>query len=76
MAMAIKRKPHVGGDLFEIFPDLPWHRMRNTAEQVEKVRRKVRLTQARANENIRRQRAATERMRAEIAAQFSQRRRR
>ena len=69
----IRRKTYLGGDLFEIFPDLPWHRRRNTAEQVEKVRRKVRLTQARANENIRRQRAATERMRAAVASQIRHR---
>jgi hypothetical protein len=68
--VTIRRKKYQGGDLFEIFPDLPWHRHRNTAEQVEKVRRKVRLTQARAADNIRRQRAATERMRAAVAAQI------
>jgi hypothetical protein len=66
----IRRKTPLGGDLFEIFPDLPWHAHRNTAEQVERIRRKVRLTQARANENIRRQRAATERVRAAVAAQI------
>ena len=73
MPVTIRRKKHTGGDLFEIFPDLPWHRRRNTAEQVERVRRKVRLTQARANDNIRRQRAATERMRAAVAAQILRR---
>jgi hypothetical protein len=72
--VAIRRKKHLGGDLFEIFPDLPWNRHRNTAEQVEKVRRKVRLMQARAAENIRRQRAATERMRAAVSAQILGRR--
>ena len=69
------RTPHQGGDLFQIFPDLPWYRRRNVAEQVERVRRQVRLTQARAGENIRRQREATERMRTLIAGQIRQRRR-
>ena len=68
-------RPHQGGDLFQIFPDLPWYRRRNAAEQVERVRRQVRLTQARAGENIRRQREATERMRTLIAVQILQRRR-
>jgi len=70
-----RTKPHRGGDLFEIFPDLPWYRRRNAAEQVDRVRRQVRLTQVRAGENIRRQRAATERMRAAIATQMLRRRR-
>jgi hypothetical protein len=65
-----------GGDLFQIFPDLPWYRRRNAAEQVERVRRQVRLTQLRAGENIRRQRAATERMRVAIETQMLRRRRR
>jgi hypothetical protein len=64
-----------GGDLFQIFPDLPWYRRRNAAEQVEKVRRNVRLMQARAGENIRRQRAATERTRTLIAMQVQRRKR-
>jgi len=74
--MARRTKP-LGSDLFEIFPDLPWHRRRhrNAAEQVERVRRQVRVTQARAGEHIRRQRAATERMRALIETQMLQRRR-
>lgn len=72
----VKRKPHQGGDLFKIFPDLPWYRRRNATEQVEKVRQQVRLTQARAGENIRRQREATERMRAAVATLILRRRRR
>jgi hypothetical protein len=71
-----RRTKHRGGDLFEIFPDLPWYRRRNAAEQIDRVRRQVRITQIRAGENIRRQRAATERMRAAIAAQMLRRRRR
>ena len=73
--MAKRTKLRRGNDLFELFPDLPWHRHRNAAEQVDKVRRQVRLTQARAGENIRRQREATERMRALIETQMLQRRR-
>ena len=72
--MARRAKP--GNDLFEIFPDLPWHRRRNPAELVERVRSQVRLTQARAGENIRRQRAATQRMRELIETQMLHRRRR
>ena len=72
--MKTRRKRPLGGDLFEIFPDLPWHARRNTAEQVENIRRKVRLTQARANENIRRQREATARVRAAFGAQILGRR--
>jgi len=75
MRMARRTKLRQGNDLFEIFPDLPWHRRRNAAEQVERVRRQVRVTQARAGENIRRQRAATEQMRAMIETQMLQRRR-
>jgi hypothetical protein len=74
--MARRTKPQRGGDLFEIFPDLPWYGRRNAAEQVDRVRRQVRLTQLRAFENIRRQRAATERMRAAIEMQLLRRRRR
>jgi hypothetical protein len=71
-----KLKPYRGGDLFQIFPDLPWHRRRNSAEHGEAVRRRVRLIQLRAGESIRRQRAATERVRAAIAMQMLPRRRR
>jgi hypothetical protein len=70
-----KPKPLRGGDLFAIFPDLPWYRPRCPTEQVEKVRGQVRLTQARACEHIRRQRAATERMRVAIQTQMPRRRR-
>jgi hypothetical protein len=76
VAQRSSRAPHRGGDLFEIFPDLPWYRRRNSAEQLERVRRQVRLTQVRANENIRRQREATDRMRVAIAGQVLQRQRR
>jgi hypothetical protein len=54
-------------DLFQIFPDLPGLRKRTPAEQVERVHRQVQETRERANENILRQQAATERVRAAIA---------
>jgi hypothetical protein len=62
-------------DLFVVFPDLPWYRRRSAAEQVDKVRRQVKQTQLRARENIKRQRAATERVRAAIANRAVPRRR-
>jgi hypothetical protein len=74
--MARRTKPHHGGDLFEIFPDLPWYRRRNAVDPVEKVRRQVRLTQVRAGENIKRQREATRRLRAAVAGQVLERQRR
>jgi hypothetical protein len=63
-------------DLFVVFPDLPWYRRRSAVEQVEHVHRQVKQTQLRARENIERQRAATERVRAAIANRAVARRRR
>jgi len=74
--MARRTTSPTGNDLFQLFPDLPWYRRRNAAEQIARVRRQVQLTQARAGEHIRRQRAATERMRAMIETQMLRRRRR
>jgi hypothetical protein len=54
-------------DLFALFPDLPWTRMRTTEAQVAAVRRRVELTRARAAAAIDRQRAATERVRRAIS---------
>ena len=54
-------------DLFKIFPDLPGLRKRSAAEQVERVHRQVQDTRERAGENILRQQAASERVRAAIA---------
>jgi hypothetical protein len=51
-------------DLFAIFPDLPWHPHKTDAEHM----RQVKQAQVHAGENVRRQRAATERVRAAIAA--------
>jgi hypothetical protein len=53
-------------DLFQIFPDLPGMRTRTAAEQMERVHRKVQDTRERAGQNIERQRAASERVRAAI----------
>ncbi len=54
-------------DLFQIFPDLPSLRHRTTAEQMETIQRQVQNTRERAGQNIVRQRAAAERVRAAIA---------
>ena len=56
-----------GDDLFAILPDLPWHRHVTRGDALEHLRRKVRQTQLRASDNIGRQRAATERVRAALA---------
>jgi hypothetical protein len=56
-----------GDDLFRLFPDLPGMRPRSTAEQVERLHRKVGHARERAGQNIRRQRAAVERIRTSIA---------
>jgi hypothetical protein len=53
-------------DLFELFPDLPSVRKRTKAEQIERVHRQVQETRERAGQNILRQRAAAERVRAAI----------
>jgi hypothetical protein len=54
-------------DLFAIFPDLPGLRPRSAQEQIERVHRQVQQTRLRAGENIERQRAATERVRAALS---------
>lgn len=54
-------------DLFEMFPDLPGLRKRTASEQVERVHRQVQDTRERAGQNILRQQAASERVRAAIA---------
>jgi hypothetical protein len=53
-------------DLFVVFPDLPWARVRTATDQVEKVRRQVQETRKRAEENILRQKAATARVREAV----------
>jgi hypothetical protein len=63
MRMAASRRPD---DLFEIFPDLPGLRKRTAAEQLERVHRHADEARERAEQNILRQRAASERVRAAI----------
>jgi hypothetical protein len=59
-------KPPLRDDLFQIFPDLPVLRKRTAAEQVDRMRRQLQETRERAGQNIRRQQAASERVRATI----------
>jgi hypothetical protein len=63
----MRRRPHTN-DLFALFPDLPWTRLRTTAEQLAAVRASVAATRRRAAVNIRRQREETERVRARVSA--------
>jgi hypothetical protein len=60
-------KRRSSNDLFKIFPDLPGVRHRTAQEQIDTVHRQVAATRKRAGENILRQKAATERVRAAIA---------
>jgi hypothetical protein len=60
-------KRHVRDDLFSIFPDLPWHPHTPRTSQKDRVQRHVAEAQLRVGQNIRRQREATERVRAVIA---------
>ena len=64
--MRVAKRPR-RDDLFTIFPDLPGVRPRSAAEQVDRVHRQVQATRERAGENILRQQAASERVRASIA---------
>jgi hypothetical protein len=61
------RRPHTD-DLFELFPDLPWTRRTTTDAQFARVHRQVDETRARAGENLRRQKAASERVREKLPA--------
>ena len=63
-AMANRRSTN---DLFEIFPDLPGNRHRSAAEQIEAAHVRWKTRGRRANENILRQKAAAERVRAAIS---------
>ncbi len=60
-------KPPRRDDLFRIFPDLPGMRKRTAAEQVDRVQRQVKETRERASQNILRQQAASDRVRAAIS---------
>ena len=59
-------KPPRRDDLFQMFPDLPGLRKRSAVDQVERVHRQAEDTRQRAGQNILRQQAATERVRAAI----------
>ena len=64
--MRMAKRPRTD-DLFTLFPDLPSMPKRTAAEQMDTVHRKVEETRQRAGEQILRQRAASERVRAAIA---------
>ena len=61
------RRAHTN-DLFALFPDLPWTRLRTTDEQLAAVRKSVADTRLRASANIQRQRAEAERVRDRLSA--------
>jgi hypothetical protein len=65
--LMLMAKPRRRDDLFDIFPDLPGLRKPSAAEPVERVHRQVAETRERVGENIVRQQAASERVRAAIA---------
>ena len=71
--MAKMAKRRSTNDLFELFPDLPSMRHRTATEQMDQVQRQVEATRVRAGENIKRQRAATERVRAALAGRRTRR---
>jgi len=59
--VAKRPRPHTD-DLFELFPDLPWTRP-GASDDRARILRQVEQTRARADANIQRQKAATERVR-------------
>jgi hypothetical protein len=61
-------RPPRSNDLFEIFPDLPGHRLLSAEEQVRRVHQKVEEFRERARITIDRQRAAAARVRASVGA--------
>jgi len=65
--MPSPRVPH-SNDLFEIFPDLPGHRLRTAEEQVRRVHQQVEDFRERAKINIDRQKASAARVRAQVAS--------
>ena len=64
---AMPGPPHTN-DLFALFPDLPWTRLRTIGERLAGMRQRVAETRARADANIRRQRAHAERVRGGMSA--------
>ena len=67
MEMPPPRVPH-SNDLFEIFPDLPGHRLRTAEEQVRRVHQQVADFRERAKISIDRQKASAARVRAQVAS--------
>ena len=65
--LMVMAKPPRRDDLFRMFPDLPGLQKRSPADGVGRVHRQVQETRDRASENILRQKAASERVRAAIA---------
>ena len=63
----MRRRRHSTNDLFEIFPDLPWARRRTAGDRREHVLQQVELVRERGRLSILRPRAATERVRANVA---------
>ena len=55
-------------DLFELFPDLPWTRLRTRREQVAAVHKHAAATRTRAAANIERQRRKAESFRLRVSA--------
>ena len=68
MRRSRNRPPH--DDLFQIFPDLPWPRTSTRGETVQRIRQQIEDVRIRAAANIARQKAATERVRARVAARL------
>jgi hypothetical protein len=67
----VPRRPHTN-DLFELFPDLPWHgHARRRAGLADALRRQVDAWRARAQLNIDRQRAAAAAVRAALGTRRS-----
>lgn len=61
-------KPVHTNDLFALFPDLPWTRLRTIDEQLAAVKKSVAETRRRATANIQRQREEAERVRVRLSA--------
>jgi hypothetical protein len=65
--VVMRQRPHTN-DLFALFPDLPWTRMRTKEAQLAAVRTNVERTRARAYVNIHRQRSRAEAARVVVSA--------
>jgi hypothetical protein len=67
-AVARRRRPAPRDDLFSIFPSLPFVPPRSREAQVARMRQLLSATRDRARASIARQREATARVRARVAA--------